>query len=562
MDFKKEIIKLLQPHLEEVNESLIEIPPSPNLGDYAFPCFTLAKLYKKSPVQISKELEEKIQPSRAITKVQATGPYLNFYINKSMLAKHTLNTILKQKKSYGSNNKGKNKTLVVDFSSPNIAKPFTIGHLRSTVIGNALIQIHKFSGYKTYGINHLGDWGTQFGKLIYAYKQWGNVKKLRKDPIKHLLQLYVKFHKKAELDPELEEKGKKWFVKLEKGDKTAKNLWKKFTDLSLKEFKQIYNEMGIKFNSFIGESFYENKMPQMLKLITKKGIAEESDGALIVPLEDKNLPPCILLKSDGATIYATRDLTAAKYRYDKYKFHKMLYVTDFRQKLHFEQVFAVLAKLGFNWSSSCQHIGFGLIKMPEGLIMSTRKGDVIFMQDVFTKSIKLVKKIIKEKNPDLDNKDKIAKEVGIGAIIFWDLSNDWVHDLMFDWDKILNFEGETAPYVQYSHARASAILRKAGKLTKKIKFAKIVHEKELKLITLLSEFPLCVEESLDKMKPSVIARYLLDLAHAFNDFYACCPCLNEKDKELRNARLILVKATKQVLANGLRLLGIKAPEEM
>ncbi|MFH1455855.1 MAG: arginine--tRNA ligase [archaeon] len=562
MDFKKEVIKILQPHLDKVDETLIEIPPDPNLGDYAYPCFILAKQYKNNPTEISKQLQKKIKPTKAIAKIQATGPYLNFFINKSILTKQTITNILKQKHKYGSNIKGKNKTLVIDFSAPNIAKPFSIGHLRSTVIGNSLIQIHKFSGYKTVGINYLGDWGTQFGKLIYAFNQWGDRKKLKKDPIKHLLKLYVKFHHDAELNPDLEDKGKEWFSKLEKGNKKARNLWKEFTDLSLIEFNKIYDLMDIKFDSYAGESFYENKMPAMIKLIKNKGITEESEGALIVPLEDKKMPPCLILKSDGSTIYATRDLTAAKHRYDKYKFDKMLYVTDFRQQLHFNQFFAVLDKMSYKWSKKCEHIGFGLVKMPGGVVLSTRKGNVVFMEEVLGKSIKLVKKIIQEKNPKLKDKDKVAEMVGIGAIIFWDLSNDWTHDLTFDWDNILNFEGETAPYVQYAHARAAAILRKAGKLDYKVKYEKLTHEKEIALVRLLSDFPLQVEDALDKHKPSVIARYTLDLAHVFNDFYSCCPCLNEKDKDIQKARLLLVMITKQTLANGLSLLGIKAPDQM
>ncbi len=548
--FKKEIISLIKK--QGLDQSLIEAPKDPKLGDYAVPCFTLAKKYKKSPAEVAKSLKEKLKPSKSIEKIENHGPYLNFFIKKQILNKSIIETKPKTKKI--------KKTIVIDFSSPNIMKPFNIAHLRSTMIGNSLYKIHKHLGYKVVGVNHLGDWGTQFGKMIYAFEKWGNKTQLKKDPINYMLKLYVKFHNQAEKTPKLVDKGREWFSKLEKGDKKARLYWKQFKELSVKEYEKTYKRLNVKFDSWAGEAFYEQYLESTVKELKRKNLLKESEGALIVNLKKQNLAPCLIKKSDGSTLYATRDIATAIYRAKKYKFHKNLYVVDVRQSLHFQQFFKVLELSGYKWAKDCEHISFGMMNF-KGLVMSTRKGRVVLLEKLLDESVDKVLKIIKKKNPNLKNKKKVAEQVGIGAIVFWDLSHDRVKDITFEWDKVLDFEGETAPYIQYTHARACSILRKA-KNNYKPDYNKLIDEKERNLIKHISLFEESVQQAAKQYKPHVLAKYIYELAQKFNEFYNRCPCINIDDKQLSKARLNLVRKTKDTIKQGLELLGIDSPKEM
>ena len=542
--------------VEGVDDSLIEIPPDPAMGDYAFPCFVLSKKLKKSPVQIAEWLKNKIAPDSVIAEVKNVGPYVNFFVNKQKIAETTLREVFDKKGKYGSSNSGKGGVVVIDFSSPNIAKPFGIGHLRSTVIGNSVYRIHGFVGYKPFGVNHLGDWGTQFGKLMVAYKRWGDDAALKKQPVTHLFNIYVKFHEEAKIDPSLEDEARAWFKKLEDGNKEALTLWELFKTLSLEEFKKYYRELDINFDSWHGEAFYNDKMEAVADLLKKKNLLTLSEGALVVEVGEE-MPPAMVRKSDEASTYFTRDLTAALYRLHEYKPVKLLYVVGGPQKLHFRQLFKVIEMMG---ERRCDlvHVDFG-----HYLGMKTREGNIIFLEEVLDKAIELAKKIIKEKNPDLAKKDEVAKQVGIGAIIFGDLVNDRVRDMEFSWDKILNFEGETGPYVQYVHARICSILRKYGKeVSSDVKYELLVEDVEKELVKKLYEFKQVVVDSADQYKPSFVARHLLELGQLFNTFYNVCPVLSSGNDELTKARVLLCDSVRQVLANGLWLLGLKAPEEM
>ena len=551
VDFKNEIKRLLQGKLK--NMPSLEVPPRADLGDYALPCFTLAKELRKVPQQIAKDLAESIKPNKLIIKAIAVGPYVNFFINKEALADNVITQIIKEKDKHGKE-KPHGKTVAIDLSSPNIAKPFGVGHLRSTVIGNAIANLYSATGYKSVKINHIGDWGTQFGKLITAYKRWGKEKDLKKEPIKALLSLYVRFHKKN--NEKLETEARAWFKELETGNREALRLWKQFKNLSLKEFNKIYKELNIKFDSIEGEAFYNDKMEPIAKMLEERKLLEEDQGAKIVRLED--LPPALIKKSDSTTLYITRDLAAIMHREKKYKPAQLIYVVGSEQTLHFKQLFRIAEMLGMK--TKAVHVPFGLFFLPEGK-MATREGKVIFLEDVINETVRLAKETIEEKNPKLKNKDKIAKEVAIGAIIFWDLSHDRVRDVLFDIKKVLDFEGETGPYVQYTHARANSILAKAKKRAK-ADHAKMVTPEEHKVLTLLAEYKPAIEDSARQYKPSILAKYLLTLAQAFNEFYHARNCLKEPDAGLRNARLELVAATAQVLKNGLAILGITAPKEM
>ncbi|HIH14907.1 MAG: arginyl-tRNA synthetase [archaeon GW2011_AR17] len=550
--FKEEIIKILKK--EKIPKDLLQAPPNPEMGDYALPCFSLAKEYKKAPQEIAKDLEKKLKPSKNIEKITANGPYLNFFINKAQYNKEIIEAKLNKKKP----NK---KTITLDFSQPNIMKPFNIAHLRSTMIGNALSKILTHEGYKVVKINHLGDWGTQFGKMIYAYEAWGNKTELMKDPMHYMTNLYVRFHKEAETDPNLEDKGREWFAKLEQGNKKARTYWELFSKLSLQYYNKTYKRLNVTFDSWAGEAFYEPMLKDTILLLQKKGIVKESEGALIVDLESYGITPCIIQKSDGSTIYATRDIAAAIYRAKTYKFYKNLYVVDVRQSLHFQQVFKTLELAGFPWIKDCVHIPFGTMKFEEG-VMSTRKGIIIFLEDVLDKSVEAVEKIIEEKNPKLKDKKKVAEKVGIAAIVFWDLSHDRVKDSTFSWAKVLDFSGETGPYVQYTHARAASILRKAKSSKRIPAYEKLTHAAEKELIKQIALYEQAIEKSADQYKPSILAKYLMTLCQVFNDFYEKCPCNTEQDETLASARVYLVKKTKETLAQGLSLLGIQAPEEM
>ncbi|MBW3000014.1 arginine--tRNA ligase, partial [Candidatus Woesearchaeota archaeon] len=530
MSFSDEIIKILKPHVKAKIE--LEAPPNPDMGDFAFPCFEIAKQLKKKPNEVAQELAKKVKLSKTITKVEVMGPYLNFFLNKAKQSEVLFKQIQKEKEKYGAGNEGRGKTIAIDFSSPNIAKPFGIGHLRSTVIGNSLYKIFSFLGYKCVGVNHLGDWGTQFGKLIVAYKNWGKEKELQKNPINHLLSIYVKFHDEAEINEKLNDEAREWFSKLEQGDKEALQLWELFKELSLEEFNKHYKRMDIHFDSFAGEAFYIKMLDSTVEKIKKKIKTEISEGALVVNLEKYKIPPLMLRKSDGATTYATRDMAAALYRLKEYKADKLLYVVGADQKLHFTQLFNVLEMMGIK-KEKLVHADFGMMKFAEGK-MSTRKGNIIFLEEVLDRAVELARKIIKEKNPNLENKEEVAEIVGIGAVIFGDLSNDRVKDITFNWDKMLSFEGETAPYIQYTYARCCSLLRKSEKkLITQVEYSLLREKIEHQLINLLQNFPAAVQNSASHYKPSIIARYLLDLSLAFNSFYQSCPILQEKEN-LRN----------------------------
>ncbi len=565
MNFKGEIVNLLAKEIKRPEEEIvnfISIPPDSKLGDYAFPCFKLGKNAKEE----AEKLKAKIKLPDFIAKVEVAGPYLNFFIKNKVLIEETLSHIYQEQKQFGSQNLGKGKKNVIDFSSPNIAKPFGIGHLRSTVIGNALSKVYRALGYEVIGVNHLGDWGTQFGKLIVAYNKWGSEEELKKDPIKYLLELYVKFHQEAEKDKTLEDEARAEFKKLEDGNKEALVLWKTFKDLSLVEFKKIYKLLGVEFEAYSGEAFYNDQLDSTINLIKKKGITEMSEGALIVNLEKYNMPPAILRKSDGATLYLTRDIAAALYRKKVYKFSSMLYEVGAEQKLHFQQLFKVLELLDYSWAKDCAHIEHGLYLGSDGKKLSTRKGKTVFITDILDEAIASVKKIIQEKNPTLKNKEIVAQHVGVGAIIFGDLYNDRTRDIIFDIDKFTSFDGETAPYLQYTHARACSILRKAVKehqlgVSPHVNFGLFQQAEEIAVVKKLNQFPEVLEKVAQDNKPHHLAHYLIALAQAFNEFYHQCPVLSE-DKNQTKARLLLVDSVRQVLENGLNLLGIKAPQEM
>lgn len=565
IDFKKEIGKLVSKNFENLNEDtiteLLEVPPTYDLGDYAMPCFRLAKELRKSPNIIAQEIAESIKGDTLFEKIENVGPYVNFFIDKKQLAKTVLEEVFDKKEMFGSSDLGKGQNVTIDYSSPNIAKPFHIGHLRSTVIGNSLYKIYKFSGYNSIGINHLGDWGTQFGKMISAYKRWGDDEALKKEPIKTLQALYVKFHKEAEKNPELEDEGRLWFKKLEEGDEEAREIWRRFVDFSLEEFNRVYDLLKVKFDYNTGESFYEDKMARIVDMLREKNLLVESEGAYVVDLEKYNMPPCIIVKSDGTTIYATRDITAAIYRKETFNFAKSIYITDYSQNLHFAQWMKVIELMGYDWANQLEHAPFGRVSTEEGKLQ-TRKGNVILLDDLLNKAIEKVKEIIEEKNPNLENKEEVAKMVGIGAVIFNDLSNGKIKDIVFNWDRMLSFEGETGPYVQYTHARANSVLSKAEyDITADVDYTLIANEEAINIVRLLYSFQSTIIAAMEKNEPSFIARHVIDIAQAFNKFYHECPVIVD-DKELQKARLLIVYSAATAIKVGLGLLGIDAPQKM
>ncbi|ABS33634.1 arginine--tRNA ligase [Clostridium botulinum] len=563
MDYKNLVAERIKENTElevDLIEKLIEIPPKKEMGDYAFPCFQLAKTFRKAPNLIAEELKEKIN-KEGFEKVVTVGPYLNFFVDKTILIKDVLEKVLSEKEKYGSSKVGEGKNVVVEYSSPNIAKPFHIGHLFTTAIGNALYKILSFEGYNCIGINHLGDWGTQFGKLISAYRRWVDEEALEKDAIGELLRIYVKFHGEAEKDPELEKEARLNFKRLEEGSEEETELWNRFKDLSLKEFNKVYDMLGIKFDSLAGESFYSDKMDAVVQEIDDKGLLVDSNGAKVVMLDEYNMPPCMIKKSDGATIYATRDLAAAIYRKKTYDFHKCIYVVGTPQALHFKQVFTTLKLMGHDWADDCKHVGFGLVKLANKKL-STRNGDVVFLEDLLNQSVEETLKIINEKNPNLKNKGDVAKKLGIGAVVFTYLKNNRERDIVFDWKEILSFDGETGPYVEYSYARGKSILRKAGELTGEADYSKLSSKEEFELAKLLGGFNDAIMNAIDKLEPAMVTRYVIEVAKAFNKFYNAHGILNAEDNDVKLARVKLVEATCQVIKNALNLLGIDVVEEM
>ena len=568
IDFKKkiaeEISKTVNIEKEEI-ETYIEKPIDNKNGDYAFPCFRLAKELKKAPPIIANEIKEKIELDTSIIEdVQVVGGYLNFYINKETITKEVLKEISKTEK-YGKTNIGNGKNIVVDYSSPNIAKPFHIGHLRSTVIGGALYNIYKYLGYNVTGVNHLGDYGTQFGKLIEGYKLWGNEYDIDKDPINELTKIYVRINQACKEDENILNACRDNFKKLEDGDQYCVELWQKFKDLSLKEFQRVYDLLGSKFDSWNGESFYSDKMPEVIEKLEKSGKLVESQGAKIIDLEDEGInTPCIIEKSNGSTTYATRDLAAILYRARTYDFDKVLYLTSYEQALHFKQVFTVAKYLDLDekYLKGLIHVPFGMVQLPTGK-MSTREGNIIKLEELLNEAIERAEKIIEEKNPDLEDKKETAKKVGVGAVIFNDLSNSRVKDEIFEWDKILNFQGETGPYIQYTYVRTKSVLEKAGKLpdVKEIKLDVLNDIYSQTIIKLIYNFQDILVQVTRKEEPSILSRYLIDLAKAFSSFYNENKIIVE-DKDIQNARVYLTYAVNQVLKNGVELLGMKMPNKM
>nr|WP_317332759.1 arginine--tRNA ligase [uncultured Romboutsia sp.] len=564
-DFKVSVATCLKEYIEELTleeiTALIEVPPNKDMGDFAFPCFKLAKVFRKAPNMIASELSEKIEAKGVISKVTPLGGYINFFVNKSQLAETVIKDVLTKKEKYGHSDLGKDKTIVIDFSSPNIAKPFHIGHIRTTVIGNALYKIYDSQGYNTVRINHLGDYGTQFGKLIVAFKLWGSKEAVEANPIPELLKLYIQFHDEAEKHPEMEDEARAWFTKLENGDKEAKELWQWFRDESLKEFARVYDLLDIEFDSYNGESFYSDKMDRVINIIKDKGLLKESQGTNIVDLEEYNMPPALITKNDGSTLYMTRDLAAALYRKENYDFEKCIYVVGSQQSLHFQQLFKVLELVGFEWAKDMIHVAFGMVALEEGT-MSTRKGRVVFLEDVLKQAIEKTKETMLAKNPNALNVDEIAKQVGVGAVVFQELSNSRIKDYTFSWSRTLSFEGETGPYVQYTHARCCSVLRKAEEeVTTDINYELLTDVDSVEVLKVIASFNKTILNSMRKNEPHIITRFVLDLAQAFNKFYHDNSILVE-DAELRKARLALVCATRQALENGLKLLGMQAPERM
>ena len=543
--------------LEQV-EQLLENPKSAEHGDVAFPAFSLAKVYRKAPQQIAADLAEKID-SANFEKIEVVGPYLNFFMNKELISKKVLQTVVKEKEHYGDSNIGNQGTVPIDMSSPNIAKPISMGHLRSTVIGNSIGFIMEKIGYQPIRINHLGDWGTQFGKLIVAYKKWGSEEAVKAAPINELLRLYVQFHEVAETEPELNEEARAWFKRLEEGDEEAIQLWQWFRDESMKEFNKIYDLLEVQFDSLNGEAFYNDKMDEIVELLEEKHLLNEDKGAEIVDLSAYDLNPALIKKSDGATLYITRDLAAALYRKRTYDFKQSLYVVGNEQSYHFKQLKAVLKEMGFDWSDDMHHIPFGLITQG-GKKLSTRKGKIVLLEEVLNEAIQSAKEQISEKNPDLENKDVVAKQVGVGAVIFHDLKNDRLNTFDFNLEEVVRFEGETGPYVQYTHARAVSLLEKAGFVPSETADYALNDDISWEVVKLVQKYPETVLSAGEKYEPSVIAKHAIKLAQAFNKYYAHTKIL--ADDEQKEARLALVYAVTVLLKEDLRLLGLHAPDKM
>ena len=568
MDYKKLLAEVLSVHTNLPESDLlqaIETPTDVSLGHLAFPCFRLAKELKKAPPVIAGELAAKIDSDKPdwLGNVLATGPYVNVFFDRAVFAKNVLQSVASTGQNYGASGIGAGKNIVMDYSSPNIAKPLHVGHLGSTIIGWSLDKIHRFLGYNVTSINHLGDWGTQFGKMIVAYLKWGNKEALEKSGVDGLVELYVKFHNEADADPSLDDEARSWVVKLQEGDKEGLALWQEFVDISLQEYKRQYNRMGISFDLYRGESYYNDKMDAPVEALRKGGLLEESEGAQIVNLEDHNMPPCLIIRSDGGTLYATRDIATAIDRQEKFSFHKCLYITGQEQILHFSQFFKVLELMGHPWASGLVHIPYGMFRFEHGKL-STRRGDVIKMEELIDEAVAKTKAIIEEKNPTLENKETVSEQVGIGALIFNKLYTNRIKDTVFNWDQMLNFDGETGPYVQYAYARTCSVLKKAGEAattSSPFDSSLICEDTAFDVLRIIYDFPSKIQEAADKYEPFMIARQLVALAQAFNAYYHHHIILVD-DENIKNARLALVKAVNIQLRIGLELLGMQAPESM
>lgn len=566
-DFKLELTALLNSQITSLSQdeiySMIEVPSNTEMGDYAFPCFKLAKELRKAPPMIAKDIVEQLPQVDFIAKVENVNAYINFYMNKEVLVENVFKAVLAEKQEYGMDHSKAKGNVVIDYSSPNIAKPFHVGHLRSTVIGHSLYRIYEALGYNCEGVNHLGDWGTQFGKLIVAYQNYSSKEAIEEKGISELLRIYVLFHEEAEKNPELDQEARNYFTKMEQGDEEALALWKWFKEISLNEFERVYKMLDVTFDSYNGEAFYNDKMAPVIEELENKGLIEVSEGAKLVRLDEENMPPCLITKNDGSTLYATRDITAAKYRKENYDFKKCIYVTALQQNLHFAQWFKVIEKMGHDWAKDLVHVPFGMVSMENGSL-STRKGNVLLLEDILKEAVQKTKDVIEEKNPSLPNKEEVAMQVGVGAVVFDNMYNNIIKDIQFSWERVLNFDGETGPYVQYTHARACSVLRKAGidaDATFDVDYSVLTDEASVMVAKELGEFTTVIEEAAAKYEPSYIARYAVDVAQAFNKFYHDNPILVD-DEKVKQARLAVVIAVKHVLKNALFLLGISAPEQM
>ena len=566
MDYRTYIAKKLPDcgvPAEEI-AAAVTVPPDRSMGDYALPCFKFAKAMRKSPVRIAEDLAAGFPADHVIESATAVNGYLNFKVNRKGLTEDTLKEIAEKGSAYGSAKTGNGKTICIDYSSINVAKPFHIGHLSTTVIGAALYRIFGFLGYKVVGINHLGDYGTQFGKLIYAYKAWGTKEGVEKGGVKELTRLYVKYHKEAENNPAMDDEARRYFKLIEQGDEECNELFNRFKEITLKEVSRIYDELDVRFDSYAGESFYNDKMQPVIDELEEKGLLKTSEGAKIVDLSDYGMPPCLILRSDGASLYATRDLAAACYRKATYDFDKCLYVVAYQQDLHFRQWFRVVEKMGYEWAKDqLVHVAFGMVSF-EGESLSTRKGHVIYLDELLDRAVEKALAIIEQKSPNLENKEEVARQVGIGAVIYADLSNNRIKDIDFWWDRALNFDGETGPYVQYTHARCCSLLRKAadaGIAPDAGDGSALADEEARALLALLGRFPEVVKEAADKYEPSMITRYVTQLAGAYNKYYYEHRILDE-DAAASAARVRMTQAVRDVIRRGLYLVGIEAPERM
>ncbi len=562
---KNKIIDLLAAQIEGMSKedisATIEIPPKPEMGDFAFPCFRLAKTMHKAPNMIAADIKEAIGDVDYLDRIEVKGAYLNFFVKTEVFVKSMIEAA--NSKNFGGSDIGEGKNICLDYSSPNVAKNFHVGHLRTTIIGNSLYKIFSKLGYNAIRINHLGDWGTQFGKLIVAYKAWGSKEAVEKDGISELMKLYVKFHEEADKNPELVDEARAWFAKMEQGDEEALSIWQWFKDISLVEYKRTYDLLGVDFDYYLGESFYRDKCQEVVDKITEAGLLKESEGAMIVDLSEYDMAPCIITKKDGSSIYATRDLAAIFYRKKTYNFCKCLYVTGQEQKLHFAQVFKVVELLGNEWAKDqLVHIPYGLVSL-EGAKLSTRNGNIIYAEDILHDAIEKSLEIITEKSPNLENKEEIAKMVGVGSVLFNDLYNQRIKDVSFSWDKVLNFDGETGPYVQYTHARCSSVVRLAENFdpSNEVDFSVITEPDAIFLLKEINRFPKVVLDAADKYEPSIVARFAVDVAQAFNKFYNSTR-INVPEENVKNARVMLTYLTKRTLSDALELLGIQAPEAM
>lgn len=562
MNYIEEISKLIK--IEGIGEeeiaSLLTVPPERDLGDYALPCFRFAKALRKPPVKIAEELAAEIAGAPFLKDVRAVNGYLNFFIDRNDFTQNTLREILSAGVSYGESGEGAGRTICIDYSSINIAKPFHIGHLSTTVIGGALVNIYRKLGYRVVGINHLGDWGTQFGKLISAYKRWGSHEEVEKGSVREMLRLYVKFHDEAEKDESLNDEARAYFKRIEDGDEECLALFNWFKELTIREVQKIYDLLGVKFDSYAGESFYNDKMQPVVDELEKKGLLKTSEGAKVVDLEAYGMPPCLILKADGATLYATRDLAAAFYRKKTYDFAKCLYVVAYQQNLHFQQVFKVLELMGCEWAKDMVHVAFGMVSLEDSGSLSTRRGNVVFLEDVLKQAIAKAKEIMLEKTPDMKDPDETAKRIGVGAVIFSTLSANRIKDIVFSFDKVLNFDGETGPYVQYAYARCSSVLEKAKPELEKMRFENL-SPYETDLVNLLGTFPKTVKSAAEKYEPSYVTRLMAEVAKSFNKFYFECRIIGEEEGVMHR-RLGICAAARSVLASGLGLLNIQTVEKM